>query len=197
MTAGRRRRDRRLHEVLVEAGLPQVAAAVRRQGHREHVHQPRHAGHQRQDGELRPLVRADEEAPRHHEDLALPARPRRPVRLPPRALGRHPAPLVRQPADGHQERHPQGAAGRRRDDARPLGHLRHLAGLRQQPAADVPRTTAPSPRAPPRTARTSSSTTPARARRRRSPRAPTPTGCSTSSGASSTTCGSAASPRST
>ena len=67
--------------------------------------------------------------------------PRRPVRVPPRRLGRHAAPLVRLLAPGRQQRHHERAARRHRAAAgQRLEHLRRLARSRARPASGrVPR----------------------------------------------------------
>ena len=51
---------------------------------------------------------------RRAQDLALPDRPRRPLRLPPRRVGRHPAPLVRPRTPRLRQRHRPRADGRHR-----------------------------------------------------------------------------------
>ena len=89
---GRRRRDRRLQRVLGAAGLP---AASRRPGPGQRVRRPRHARTSTSRPTLRPVVGRAGRARRAPQDLAVPGRPRRPVRLPARRVGGHPAPLVR------------------------------------------------------------------------------------------------------
>ena len=87
----RRRRARRRQRVLARPRPPQG----RRQGARLGVHHPRHPGRQRALQPGHDLVGGAEGARRAAQDVAHPHRPRGPVRLPARGLGRHPAPLVR------------------------------------------------------------------------------------------------------
>ena len=62
------------------------------------------------------------EARRRAQDLALPDRPRRPVRLPPRRVGRHPAPLVRPLTPRLRQRHRREPMADIERAPRPVGH---------------------------------------------------------------------------
>ncbi|CAK7279515.1 hypothetical protein SGPA1_10293 [Streptomyces misionensis JCM 4497] len=118
--------QRRLDPAVDRAGLRQG----RGQGARQRVRGPGHAGPQRAHQALRPVVGRAGGPRRQAQAVALPDRPRRPVRLPARRLGGHPAPLVRPRTPRLPQRHRPRADGRHRTPPRPVGHLRHLAARR-------------------------------------------------------------------
>ena len=121
---GQRRQHRRLQRLLGRPRLP----PRRGQGSRGHVHRPRPERPERHDEPVRRLVEPAGRARRRPQDLAEPARSRRPVRLPARDLGTHPARLVRLLAAGHRQRCHEPAASHDRAGGRALGDPADLAG---------------------------------------------------------------------
>ena len=133
MAAGRRRRHRRVHASSGRRGT----TGRRRRRRPSKVKASVFLVHGLQDTNVKTVnfgrwYELLQQNARRHEGLAVPAGPHRPVRLPAEALGGHAASLVRQPADGHRQRHPRRAADRRGERARHVGHVGRVAGVGQR-----------------------------------------------------------------
>ena len=113
--------------------------ARRRERAGERLRRARPAGRQR---DARPLLEVVGRAPgeRGQEALADPHGPHRPVRLPPRGVGRDAAPVVRPRAPGRAQRRAHRAPGRHRVRGRRVANVQALADRRPRGGlAEAPR----------------------------------------------------------